>query len=82
MPIKASAKKELRKGKRRQARNLARKNALKNSVKSVKKLFSAGQIDEAKKLIAAAYQAIDKAARRHQEKHGGAQEIPIDENAE
>ncbi|KKS26158.1 MAG: 30S ribosomal protein S20 [Parcubacteria group bacterium GW2011_GWA2_42_11] len=64
MPIKASAKKELRKGKRRQARNLARKNALKNSVKSVKKLFSAGQIDEAKKLIAAAYQAIDKAARR------------------
>jgi small subunit ribosomal protein S20 len=64
MPIKASAKKELRKGKRRQARNLTRKNALKNSVKSVKKLFSADQKDEAKKLMATAYQAIDKAAKR------------------
>lgn len=64
MPIKASAKKELRKAKGRHARNLARQNAMKNSVKSVKKLFSAGQKDEAKKLMAAAYQAIDKAAKR------------------
>ena len=33
------------------------------SVKEIKKLASAGQIDEAKRLVAKAYQAIDKAAK-------------------
>lgn len=64
MPIKASAKKELRKSFKRQALNLGRKKSMKDSVKSVKKLASAGNKDEAKKLMAAAYQAIDKAAKR------------------
>lgn len=64
MPIKASAKKELRKAKQRHACNLTRKNTMKNSIKSVKKMVAAGQKNKAKELISAAYQAIDKAAKR------------------
>ncbi|TSC53748.1 MAG: small subunit ribosomal protein S20 [Parcubacteria group bacterium LiPW_39] len=37
---------------------------MKEALKKVKKLVSAGRKDEAKKLIPAAYQAIDKAAKR------------------
>jgi len=64
MPIKASAKKELRKAKRRHAVNLTRKDAMKASLKSIKKLLLTGQKDKAKELLSAAYQAIDKAAKR------------------
>jgi small subunit ribosomal protein S20 len=71
MPIKQSAKKELRKALKRRVWNLARTKAMKEAIKKVKKLVAAGkaelsssQKDEAKKLIAAAYQAIDKAAKR------------------
>lgn len=64
MPIKQSAKKELRKSKKRRVLNLKRQNAMKDAVKKVKKLIAAGKKDDAKKLIAAAYQAIDKAAKR------------------
>lgn len=64
MPIKASAKKELRKAKRRRVLNLKRQGAMKDSIKKVKKLVAAGKKDEAKKLISAAYQAIDKASKR------------------
>ena len=63
MPIKQSAKKELRKAQKRHLANLRRKNALKSSIKKLKKLTAANQKDEAKKLISAAYQAIDKAAK-------------------
>jgi len=63
MPITASAKKALRQSIRRQAGNLRRSNAYKSVVKEIKKLASAGQIDEAKRLVAKAYQAIDKAAK-------------------
>jgi small subunit ribosomal protein S20 len=64
MPIKQSAKKELRKAKRRKILNLQRQKAMKNAVKKVKKTASAGQKEEAKELISLAYQAIDKAAKR------------------
>ncbi len=64
MPIKESAKKELRKGKRRRTLNIQRQNAMKSVLKSIKKLAAAGKKDEAKKMIAAAYQAVDKAVKR------------------
>jgi small subunit ribosomal protein S20 len=64
MPIKASAKKELRKALKRRVLNLQRAKAIKDTTKKIKKLVTAGQKEEAKKLISAAYQAIDKAVRR------------------
>ncbi len=64
MPIKASAKKELRKALKRRVWNLQRAKVMKDALKKVKKLILAGQKDEAKKLISAAYQAIDKAVKR------------------
>ncbi|MDP3696559.1 MAG: 30S ribosomal protein S20 [Candidatus Taylorbacteria bacterium] len=63
MPITASAKKALRQSVRRRARNLKRSNAYKSAVKNIKKLASAGQLEEAKKLIPKTYKAIDKAAK-------------------
>ena len=64
MPIKESAKKALRQAKKHRVLNLARQKAAKDIVKKIKKMAMAGQKDEAKKLMAQAYQAIDKAARR------------------
>ncbi len=64
MPIKESAKKELRKAKRRRVLNLQRQNTMKSLLKNIKKLAAAGKKDEAKKMLSAAYQAVDKAARR------------------
>ncbi len=64
MPIKASAKKELRKALKRRVLNVARQKAVKDATKKIKKLLVSGAKDEAKKLISAAYQAIDKAAKR------------------
>jgi len=64
MPIKQSAKKELRKGQRRREVNLKRQKAMKDTLKKVKKIIASGKKEEAKKLMSAAYQAIDKAAKR------------------
>jgi len=64
MPIKESAKKELRKAAKRRVFNLARQKEMKDSLKKAKKLIANGKKDEAKKLISATYQAIDKAAQR------------------
>ena len=64
MPIKESAKKYLRQTKKHRVLNLARAKAVKDTTKKIKKLAAANQKDEAKKLIATAYQAIDKAAKR------------------
>ena len=63
MPIKESAKKALRQAKKHHELNLARSKAAKDVVKKIKKLALTNK-DEAKKLMATAYQAIDKAARR------------------
>ncbi|MBU1102288.1 30S ribosomal protein S20 [Patescibacteria group bacterium] len=64
MPIKASAKKELRKTLKRRVLNVARQKAVKDATKKIKKLIAAGSKEEAKKMISAVYQAIDKAAKR------------------
>jgi small subunit ribosomal protein S20 len=63
MPIKESAKKALRQAGRHRVLNLARAKAVKDIVKKIKKLAQTDK-EEAKKLMATAYQAIDKAARR------------------
>ncbi|HRY52251.1 MAG TPA: 30S ribosomal protein S20 [Candidatus Portnoybacteria bacterium] len=64
MPIKESAKKELRKGARRRVLNLQRQKTMKDSLKKIKKLIVGGKKDDAKKLLSIAYQAIDKAVKR------------------
>lgn len=64
MPIKESAKKALRQAKKHRVLNLARQKVAKDIVKKIKKMAIAGQKEEAKKLMAQAYQAIDKAAKR------------------
>ena len=64
MPIKESAKKALRQAKKHRVLNLARQKAAKDIVKKIKKMAIAGQKEEAKKLMASAYQAIDKATKR------------------
>lgn len=64
MPITTSAKKALRVSKRKRVFNMRRKNTLDTSVKAVKKLAASGDKDGALKLLPAAYQAIDKAAKR------------------
>ena len=64
MPIKASAKKELRKALKRRVLNVARQKKVKDATKKIKKLVTAGSKEEAKKLISVAYQAIDKAVKR------------------
>jgi len=64
MPIKESAKKELRKNRRRRQLNLERQKTMRDAIRKVKKTLLAGSRDEARKLMAIAYQAIDKAAKR------------------
>jgi len=64
MPIKEAAKKYLRQTKKHRVLNLSRARAVKDTTKKIAKLVTAGSKDEAKKLISAAYQAIDKAAKR------------------
>ncbi|OGZ33597.1 MAG: 30S ribosomal protein S20 [Candidatus Portnoybacteria bacterium RBG_19FT_COMBO_36_7] len=63
MPIKESAKKALRQAKKHRVLNLARAKAVKDITKKIKKLALTNR-DEAKKLMASAYQALDKAAKR------------------
>lgn len=64
MPITKSAEKALRSSLRKRAMNMRRKDALSSAVKDVKKLASAGKTKEAELKLSAAYQAIDKAAKR------------------
>lgn len=60
MPNKQSAKKALRQTKRHAALNAVKREAFKGAIKNALKAKSA---DEAKKLIAAAQKALDKAAK-------------------
>ncbi|MBA3789182.1 30S ribosomal protein S20 [Patescibacteria group bacterium] len=64
MAITSSAKKALRASERKHIFNLRRKRALMTTTKEVKKQITAGQKKEAGQSLAAAYQAIDKAAKR------------------
>lgn len=63
MPITLSTKKALRQSFRRKKQNLKKKEAYKTVVKNLKKLVPLGKKDEAKKLLPALYQALDKAAK-------------------
>ena len=64
MPITKSAKKALRGSARKRGFNIKRKEAMKSAVKDVKKLVSEKKGSDALKSLKAAYQAIDKAAKR------------------
>lgn len=61
MPNKANAHKALRQSKKNAAANLIRRDAFKDAIKKVAK---AGSLAEAKKLVASAQKALDKAAQR------------------
>ncbi len=63
MPITKSAKKALRQTKTRRERNIKRKDAYKSAVKTYKKLVDAKNTGEAATKLAAAYKALDKAAK-------------------
>ncbi len=64
MAITKNAKKALRASLKKHAFNVRRKRTLSNTTKDVKKFIVAGQKSEANQSLAAAYQAIDKAAKR------------------
>ncbi len=63
MPISASAKKSLRVSLRKRVINDARRKTMREAVKSVTKTAKT-DVKEAKKKLADAYQAIDKAVKR------------------
>jgi len=64
MPITKSAKKALRGSLVKKAMNDRNKKAIKEATKSIEKLVKEKKKDEAKKLLPAAYSAIDKAAKK------------------
>jgi small subunit ribosomal protein S20 len=63
MPITSSAKKALRASKRKRVFNQHSKDQLTSVIKKVKKFVSDKNTKEAVALLAAAYKAIDKAAK-------------------
>ena len=65
MAITSSAKKAHRSSLRKRVFNVRRKDAMDTVVKKIKKLVSEKKVDEAKKLLPAAYRALDKAAKEH-----------------
>jgi small subunit ribosomal protein S20 len=64
MPIIKSAKKALRGSQRKKVYNDRRNKAMKGAIKDVKKLVVAKEPKKALVELSAAYQAIDKAAKR------------------
>jgi len=64
MAITKGAKKAVRSSERKRVFNIRRNNAMREVVKNIKKSLTAGKGDEAKKMLPAAYKAIDKAAKR------------------
>jgi len=64
MALTSSARKAIRVARRKKVFNDRRTKAMKDSVKEVRRLVLAKNYDEAKKLLPAAYQAIDKAMKR------------------
>ena len=64
MAITKGAKKAHRSSLRKRVFNVRRKGEMLDVVKKVRKLVSAGSIDEATKLMPEAQKAIDKAAKR------------------
>jgi small subunit ribosomal protein S20 len=64
MAITANAKKAHRASLKKHVFNVRRKRVLTSTVKDSKKLIIAGSKDEATKSLSAAFQALDKAAKR------------------
>jgi small subunit ribosomal protein S20 len=64
MPITKSAKKALKGSIKKKAVNDRKKKDMKEMIKSVEKIVKTKGADEAKKLLANAYSAIDKAAKK------------------
>lgn len=64
MAITKGAKKAHRASLKKHVFNVRRKNTLTDAVKDVRKALAAGKADDAAKLLATAYKAIDKAAKR------------------
>ncbi len=64
MPITKSAKKELRKGANKRVFNELRKKNIRDTVKTVRKALTLKNPTGAAEGLAAAYKAIDKAAKR------------------
>ena len=65
MPNTKSAIKAARQNIRRRAVNLAVLEKIKKAIKQVRKLATAGKLDDAKKSLTAAFAALDKAAKKH-----------------
>ncbi len=63
MPIKQSAKKELRKSEKKRITNLRKTRKIKELTKKFQTLLKNNKVDEAKKIISDLYKAIDKAAK-------------------
>lgn len=63
MPITKSAKKAIRNSEKKRVFNIRRKKGIEDIIKDIKKLIKDKKVDEAKKLIPQAYQAIDKASK-------------------
>lgn len=72
MPIIKSAKKALRGSARKRVFNIRRQKNVDNAIKEIKKLIAAKKGPEAKKALALAYQALDKAAKAGTIKKGAA----------
>ncbi len=64
MPITSSAKKAIRVSKRKKLVNDRRTRDMKDTIKKLEKAVKAGKKDEAVKMMSAAFQAVDKAAKR------------------
>jgi small subunit ribosomal protein S20 len=64
MPITKSAQKAMRAAARKRVMNVRRSRAMASAEREIEKLVAAGKVAEAKKLLPAAYAAIDKAAKR------------------
>ncbi len=63
MPIKKSAKKELRKSEKKRVQNLRKTRKIKDLTKKFQSLLKDNKTEEAKKMISDLYKAIDKAAK-------------------
>lgn len=72
MPITKSAKKALRQSDRKRAVNDRRRKAMKEAIKKVEKFVKEKKVDDAKKVLPSAFQAIDKARKTGIVKKGNA----------
>ena len=64
MPIKKSAKKDLKQNRKRRVLNLLRLNKMKAEIKKIRSAIGEGKKEEALKMLSGVYKAIDKSAKR------------------